>query len=283
MRCAGALLAACLAACSGCRRAGPEERFDAVDDRAPAPARIVSLVPSATEVLFALGAGDRVVAVSAFDDFPPEVASRPRIGGMLRLSYEGLTALRPDAVVGVQGPTDLAVLRRLRAAGVRVVMPRVESVAELDASIDLFGRLVHRPAEAAALRARIAADLAVVRSRAATHPRVRVAAVFSRRPITAAGPGSWVDEVLAVAGGDNVVRAGGRYPALSAEALASLRPAVILDFAWMGEAADAGEGLDLPGAAGARVLRFADPVFLRPGPRVAEAARRIADALAPAP
>ncbi len=116
---------------------------------------MVSLAPSATEVLYALGAGDRVVGVSIFDDFPPEVTRKPRVGGIVNPSFEAIAALRPDALVGVQGPLDRSVLDRVAALGVRLEFPRVESVPEVLSSIDRFAALVGRTREGAALRARV--------------------------------------------------------------------------------------------------------------------------------
>lgn len=279
-------LAALVAACQGRAptRAALPESFTVVDDRAPAPRRVVCLVPSATELVFALGAGDLVVGVSAFDDYPPEVTRLPRIGGMINPSFEGVAALRPDAVVGVEGPTDLTALRRLRSLGVRVVVPRVESIAEVLAGVDLFGRLLHRAPEAAALRRRIERDLDAVRARVAGRARPKTLVVLGRRPLVVAGPGSWINEVVSLAGGANAVTAGGRYPTLPREALAALMPEVILDLTGHADGAplrDELAGVDLPALRRGRVATLGDPMFLRPGPRVAEAARQLALALHP--
>lgn len=276
-------------AASGCRgsepsRAALPESFTAVDDRAPAPRRVVCLVPSATELVFALGAGDRVVGVSTYDDYPPEVTRLPRIGGMTNPSFEGIAALRPDAIVGVEGPTDLTALRRLRSLGIRVVVPRVESIEEVLSGVDLFGRLLRRAPEAAALRRRIAGELDAVRARVAGRPRPRTLVVLGRRPLVVAGPGSWIDEVLTLSGGANVVTAGGRYPTIPRESLAALAPEAILDLTGHADGAQLqGEldGVDLPAVRNHRVTRLSDPMFLRPGPRVTEAARQIAAALHP--
>lgn len=278
-----------LLAASGCRgrepsRAALPESFTVVDDRAPAPRRVVCLVPSATELVFALGAGDRVVGVSTYDDYPPEVTRLPRIGGMTNPSFEGIAALRPDAVVGVEGPTDLTALRRLRSLGIRVVVPRVESIEEVLSGVDLFGRLLRRAPEAASLRRRIEGELDAVRARVANRPRPRTLVVLGRRPLVVAGPGSWIDEVLTLSGGANVVTAGGRYPTIPRESLSALAPEAILDLTGhAGGAQLQGEldGVDLPAVRNRRVTTLSDPMFLRPGPRVTEAARQIAAALHP--
>lgn len=256
-------------------------------DPSQSPARrVVSLVPSATEMLFALGAGDRVVGVSAYDDYPPQATGLPRVGGMVNPSFEAIVALRPDAVVGVQGPLDMAVLERLEHMRVRVFFPRVESVSEVLQSIDTFAALVGKRDEARALRASIEGDMGRARSAVANRPRVRVLAVFGEHPLSVAGPGSWVDEILTMAGGDNVVRAGGRYPTISVEQVIALAPEVILDMTWhddgaSGLAASLARHTTVPAVRDGRVLRAADPMLLRPGPRLGQAVVRIARMLHP--
>ncbi len=243
--------------------------------------RVVSLAPSATEVLYALGAGDRVVGVSIFDDFPPEAARKPRVGGIVNPSFEAIAALRPDALVGVQGPLDRSVLDRVAALGVRLEFPRVESVPEVLLSIDRFAALVGRPREGAALRARVSAELDAVARSVAGRPRVRVVAAFSASPLVVAGRGSWVDEVLRVAGGENAIDGGARYPTVSVEVVLRAAPTVILDLSPEMAGGDLGATLRAHGATPPRIIPLRDNVFLRPGPRVGEAARRLAAALHP--
>ncbi|MEZ4392440.1 MAG: helical backbone metal receptor [Polyangiales bacterium] len=268
--------------------------------RAPARAsrgvatRVVSLAPSATEVLYALGAGDRVVGVSIFDDYPPEATRKPRVGGIVNPSFEAIAALRPDALVGVQGPIDRGVLGRVEAMGVRLEFPRVESIDEVLASVDRFAALVGRVERGAALRASIRRELDAVSRSVAGRPRVRVVAAFSAQPLVVAGRGSWVDEVLRVAGGENVIDTGARYPTVSVEVILGAAPDVVLDLSpEMGTSA-LSSALSAHGAlrssrcpdggaacAPTRVITLRDGVFLRPGPRVGEAARRLALALHP--
>ena len=241
--------------------------------------RVVSLAPSATEVLYALGAGDRVVGVSIFDDHPPEVTRKPRVGGIVNPSFEAIAALRPDALVGVQGPLDRGVLDRVAALGVRLEFPRAESVAELLESVDRFAALVGRPAEGALLRARLRRELDAVSREVSTRPRVRVVAAFSASPLVVAGRGSWVDEVLRVAGGENAIAGDTRYPTVSVEVILRAAPEVILDLSPEMSGGDLTAALRAHGATPPRIIPLRDNVFLRPGPRVGEAARRLARAL----
>lgn len=271
--------------------------------RAPARAsrgiatRVVSLAPSATEVLYALGAGERVVGVSIFDDYPPEATRKPRVGGIVNPSFEAIAALRPDALVGVQGPIDRSVLGRIEAMGVRLEFPRVESIDEVLASVDRFAALVGRVEQGTALRASIRRELDAVSRSVAGRPRVRVIAAFSAQPLVVAGRGSWVDEVLRVAGGENVIDTGARYPTVSVEVILGVAPDVVLDLSpEMGTSALSSTlsahgalrssrcpdgGTECGSRTPTRVITLRDGVFLRPGPRVGEAARRLALALHP--
>ncbi len=283
-----ALLAAALVP-GGCHRTVASDggaQPAATDAGRPAPAatRIVSLVPSATELLFALGAGSTVVGGSGYDDYPPETAHLPAVGGMINPSFEAIVALHPDALVGVQGPTRRDVLDRLQSMGVRILFPQVESIAQVQTSIDLFANLVHREDAARALHARIAGDIARVRTAVQGRHRPRVLAVFSQRPMVVAGPGSWFDEILAIAGGENVVT-GGRYPQVGIEQVLAWAPDYVFDLTWHeghGALADAWSGYaTLPAVRDHHVVRIDDPVLIRQGPRIGQAATILARALHP--
>ncbi len=237
--------------------------------------RIVSLGPNATEILFALGAGDRVVGVSRYDDFPPEVTRLPRVGGMLDPSFEAIVALHPDALVGAQGPANRTVLARLESLGVRTLFPRVESLADIHAAITAFAGLVALPAAGVALNDGIARDVARIRAEVRALPAPRVLAVFGQRPITVAGPGSFVDELLSLANAHNVVQSGPTWPTIALEAVLALAPDVVLDVTSMerlGSLAEAWAGYTaIPAVRNGRVVRLDDPMLMRPGPRIARA------------
>lgn len=276
-----------LTACHHGRVVGPGTTGDGgILANQPAARRIVSIVPSATEVLFALGAGDRVVGRSDYDDYPPAVTHLPSVGGMVNPSYEAIVALHPDALVGVQGPFNRSVIDRVQGMGVRVLFPKVESMAEVQTSIDLFAALVHREDAAQALHAHIAAGIAHVRSAVNGKARPRVLAVFSQHPLVVAGVGSWFDEILAIAGGQNVVPAtGNHYPMASIEQVLSWAPDYVIDLTWhndTGTLSDAWASYaTLPAVRDHHFVRLTDPVMIRQGPRIAEAATVLGRALHP--
>jgi iron complex transport system substrate-binding protein len=243
------------------------------------------LAPNATEIVFALGKGATVVGVSRYDDYPAEAASLPRVGGMIDPSFEAIIALRPDALIGARGPANRAVIDRLEQLGVEIVFPPVESLSDIRAAIRTFATLVGADHEAAALIARIDAQIAHVRGAASGRTPPSVLAVFGQRPITVAGPGSFADELIALANGRNVVRTGDHWPTLALEAVLALAPEVVLDLTSM-EQHDAlatmwASYTAIPAVRDGRVIAITDEVALRPGPRVGEALAIFARALHP--
>lgn len=243
--------------------------------------RVVSVTPATTEAVFAIGAGHLLVGRTDHCDFPPEASALPSIGGFSTPSLEAVLSLRPTLVVGAQGPAGRALDEGLRAAGVETYQPRTETVAEIAAMLRGLGdRLAAPGGERAA--AEIEARRAEVEAHARGRPRVRALFVFEPEPLIAAGPGSYPDELLAIAGGENVINAGGAYPKIGVEALLRLAPDVVLD-----GSGPMGAGNRLRGAPGLRDLaavragkvRTLDARVLRPGPRVAEGLPLLAELL----
>ena len=273
-------LAAVLCLAPSCGRAAPAPSVSA------SARRVVILAPSLTEVAFALGRGDRVVGVDAFSRHPPAAARLPRVGGLVDPSLERILSLSPDLVVltSAAGRFD----RRLTAAGVPTRVLRCESLADLRHGVTELGRLLDAHDAAAALVQRVDGELEAVRRATADRPRVRVLYVFDRQPgairdVFAAGHRSFLDELLQIAGGANVLAAEDKGAvSVSHEALLASRPDVIFD------AARDPAGLapwsavpELPAVAAHRLVEASDAIFTIPGPRVGEVARRMARALHP--
>jgi len=253
------------------------------------PQRIVSTAPSITETLFALGLGPRVVGVTEFCDFPAEARRKPKIGTFLEPNFERILAQRPDLVLVVRNPVQLA--ERLSQLGLRTVEVPQDTVAEILASIREIGRLAGVEPRARALAASIERELGQVRQRAARLPRKKVLFLLGRSPgslqaMVGAGPGTFLDELIQTAGGVNVLAGSPMaYPRVSVEQILAADPDVILD---MGDFAHQdGKSLLPPEKFRAmwapyssiravrenRVLQIANEAVIRPGPRVAEAAR----------
>ena len=255
------------------------------------PQRIVSLAPSVTEVLFAVGLGPRVVGVTSYCRYPPAALALPRVGGYLTPSYEALLSASPDLAVILPEHADIAPkLAALRIPVLRLDHRRIDGILE---GIVALGRRCG--VEAAALElegklrrrlARLAAD-----SPAATRPRVLLC--FGRtddfRRLYASAPGTIHDDLLAAAGGRNALAAGnGSYPTLSLEGVLRLDPDAIVEFA-------PGRGDPAPllrqwhaltalrAVRTGRVHVFTDEFLDVPGPRFIRFAETLARALRPEP
>jgi len=256
---------------------------------APAPpARVVSLTPALTEILFAVGAGERVVGVTDFCDDPPEAKTRAKIGGYVNPSVEAVLALKPDLVVVSPGPGNRDAALAMQRAGLRVEVVQAETLEDSLGAIETVARLVGNEEKGRTLVARIRERLDAVRRKVAGQPAVPTLFCVQTEPIYAAGRDTLPSQILEIAGGKNVV-AEPRYPRLALEAVVAAKPQVILQ-ARMDVPASGGPGPEeafwarwpqIPAVAAKRVVLLDSGVALRPGPRVADAAERLAAILHP--
>jgi iron complex transport system substrate-binding protein len=246
-----------------------------------APARrIVSLSPAATENLFAVGAGGAVVGATAADTYPAAVRTLTRVGDFGAPAYERILSLRPDLIVvesATVRPADVEnVSRRLR--GAPVFAQRSVGWGDVLRHLDQFGRLTGHAAEAARQVAGMNAKAARAARLVAGKPPVTVFVEVSPTPLYAAGPGSFVDDLIRRAGGVNVVKGTNPYPVYSKEALLAADPHVYVVAAGgdMGRGGAAGKPtlpapLDrLTAAKAGRVYRLPADLLFRPTPRLAD-------------
>jgi iron complex transport system substrate-binding protein len=258
------------------------------------PARIVSLVPAVTEMLFAIGAGDRVVGVSSYDDYPPEARSRPRVGALVDPDVERIFSLRPDLVI-VYG-TQTEFVDRLNRVGVSAFSYEHAGLADIMTTIRRLGERIGRADAARQLADRLDADLAGIRRLVSGRPRPKTALIFGREPGTlrsihaSAGVG-FMHDMLEAAGGadlfDDIKR---QSVQVSTEMLLARSPDVILEVNaaadWTAERIarerDVWRALAaLPAVGANRIYILADERLVIPGPRVVEAVRLMARALHP--
>ena len=171
-----------------------------------APKRVVSLVPTVTETLFALGAGDRIVGVSDFDNFPPEAMERPRVGALINPNVEIIFQLQPDLVITYG--TQALLQERLAAAGIRQYPFVTGSIQHVLESIRALGSEMGLPEEGISLASEIAAALEDIRAESGEN-RPRVLLAHSREVGTmgsfyTGGALSYFDELIEIAGGQNI-------------------------------------------------------------------------------
>ncbi len=202
---------------------------------AGAPQRIVSLSPDLTEMLYGVGAFDRVVAVSDYDTYPPETAKLPHLGQLHSPSFEKLAGMRPDLVLinKAQAPFLEDTLKEL---GLRILKTSNQSIEETYAAMMAIGHATGNDAEAAKLAATTREGLDRVTRRTAGHSKVRVLLIVDRLPGTlrdlyTATDGSYLAELIGIAGGRIAVPPVEHgYKKLAKEDLLAADPEVILDF-----------------------------------------------------
>ena len=264
---------------------------------AGAQQRIVSTAPSITEILYALGLGDRVVGVTRFCRYPPEARQKPKIGDYINPNLEAIAALRPDLVVIQTNPVRLA--ERLAALHLHSLEVNQENLEAIYRSIRVISKAAGAEARGEQQAAALRKGLDSVRSRAVNLQPTRVMFVVGRAPgrldgLIVVGKASYLNELIALAGGRNVFAdAIAAYPQVSLEEILARNPEVIIDFGDMGDAAAVTDAhkrevvhvwqraASLQAVKNHRVHAVSADIFVVPGPRAVEAAQAIFDLLHP--
>jgi iron complex transport system substrate-binding protein len=249
--------------------------------------RIVSLAPSVTETLFALGAGDAVVGVSQYCDYPPSVRQLPRVGSFITPNIEAIAALRPTLVVGLATASDLREIRALRAMGIATLMVDDGSVAAIERSIMAIGDHIGRAGRAHELVRALRAQVEAVQLRLRDQPRRSVLMVVGHQPMVAVGRGTFLDELLTLADAANIAAASDQaWPRLSVEYIIASRPEVILDGQMGTDPSTPGSFWSkyptIPAVHNHRVLGYPDDPTLHPGPRIGITLDQLARLIHPA-
>ncbi len=256
------------------------------------PKRIVSTSPSITETLYAMGLGDRVVGVTTYCHYPPEAAKKPKIGAYLQPSIEAIVALRPDLVI-----SEVTGVRRadpLSALHINTIEVNDGTIPGLYETIRRIGQATGVAQAAQALTTRIRSALDDIRQRTAKLPPRRVVFIVGRAPgrldgLVVAGKGSYLDEVMGIAGGVNIFRdTRVQYSRVTLEDLLSRNPEVIVDMGEMSQLTGVTEQdrratvalwkrfPTLAAVRQGRVFAVSSDIFVVPGPRVVDAAREFA-------
>lgn len=257
-----------------------------------APQRIVSLVPAVTEMLFAIGAGPQVAAVSSYDQDPPEVRTLPRVGALLDPDVERILSIRPGLVITYGSQTDLQ--QQLRRASIPFFDYRHAGLADITSTMRRLGAVTGHPREAEAEAGRIEAQIAAIRAKVANLPKPRTLLVFGRergtlRNIYASGGRGFLHDMLEAAGGQNVFADVERESVqATTELILARAPDVILEVrsADILTAEEAAREVaswtplsSVPAVRRQRVVVLTGRGLTVPGPRVAEVVHRIADAI----
>ncbi|SMP39069.1 ABC transporter substrate-binding protein [Anoxynatronum buryatiense] len=260
------------------------------------PLRIVSLSPSQTETLFALGLEEKIIGVSDYCDYPAAALEKEPLGSSWTINLERIIELEPDLVFTFAGGQPEAV-NQMTAMGITVVDMTPESVEAVFESILETGRLTGAEATATTLVDQLTTEMDMIVGKVSELPRVPVFYQVWDEPLQTAGPGSFIHELIQLAGGENIAGdAEGAYPMYSVEALVEKNPAIyfmpphVADFDSMTEAAAEAyrdevrrrPGYDQIAAIQNDRIELMEPnIASRPGARIVEALRLFAEAIHP--
>jgi iron complex transport system substrate-binding protein len=255
------------------------------------PQRIISIIPSTTEMLFAMGAGSRVVGVGNFDRYPPDALTRPKVGGLIDPDVERIISLKPDLVVVYGTQTDLRA--QLDRAKIPMFLYQHAGLPDITTTIRELGARVGSVKESSALADRIEAEIADVRKRVSGRQRPRTLLVFGRdaetlRGIYASGAIGFLHDMLEAAGGINVFSDVQRQSIQTTSELAVARaPDVILEIG-IETASAPGRNLaawnalaSIPAVRNKRIYQLRGDGMMNPGPRISASVRRVAEVLHP--
>lgn len=260
--------------------------------RAVGPTRIVSLIPATTEMLFAMGAGRRLVAVSQYDTFPPEVAMLPRVGGLLDPNIERILSLEPDLVLVYDTQTELK--EQLERAGIPLFRYVHRGLADITETMRMLGARIGETAAADAAARRVEQQLEAVRTRVAGRRRPRTLLVIGREPgtltrISASAGYGFLHDVLEIAGGADVLADAKRQSMeISTETILARAPEVIIELHYGDSLAALNASREraawntlaaVPAVRRGRVHLLSGNEFVVPGPRIVTAAERFAEVL----
>lgn len=271
----------------GLARTASAQPIELRDDRGtlhrlPAPPqRIVTLLPSLTEIAWVMGAGPRLVGVDRYSNWPAEIRSLPRLGGLDDAHIEAIAALRPDVVLA---STSARTLDRLEALGITVLRLKSDSHADMRRTMDLMGRLLGTPEAGPRAWARLQAELSAAAARVPPRWRGQRAYFEIGGGPYAAGPRSFIGETLERLGLGNIVTPDlGPFPKLNPEFVVRARPALILglqqDLAGLAQRPG---WTSLPAVQARHWCAFSTErydLLVRPGPRLGEAAGMVVDCL----
>ena len=166
--------------------------------------RIVSLAPHITELLFAAGAGEKVVGAVSYSDYPEAAKALPRVGGFRQLDLEGILALRPDRVIASRGGNPKGQVERLEALGLTLVYVEPRRLAEIPEALEALGRMAGTEVEAVRAAAEFRAEHRRLRERYGDRPKVTTLYQIWNRPLMTINGEHLISDVIRLCGGENV-------------------------------------------------------------------------------
>lgn len=256
------------------------------------PQRIVSLSPNVTEIIFGLGAWDKIVGVTMYSDFPPEAKTIPKVGGWVNPNLEAIVKLKPDLVIFMTDQ-DSIFGDNIRKLGLTTLsIDSNKSIKDIQNSIFQLGKILRKEQEAQDLAVRIRSKLEEISSKTSQLPRKRVLFVVGRNPgtledIYVIGRDNYINELINLAGGENVVKSDRFALKIAKDAILSFDPNVIIEISYdktenKGSSTEAWGGLkEISAVKNNEVHIVSSSELLRPSQRIIEGAYILAHILHP--
>jgi len=255
------------------------------------PERIVSLAPSITEILFELGLNKKIVGVTDFCNYPEEAKAKPRIGGFFNPNLEAIVSLEPDLVIGISNLGNKSVIKGLVSLDIQTLMVKSFMIDDILDSVLKIGKATGVMSRADDLVLDLRKRIEKIKDLIRGSKKVKVLFVFSYEPLIVAGKETFADELLSLAGGENIVRdIKGRYSRYSIEEVISKEPEVIIATVHENPSSLLKESKNVRGwekwknllaVKSGRIYVVSEDFYFRPGPRFILGLEKIAEILHP--
>ncbi|MHC4569070.1 MAG: ABC transporter substrate-binding protein [Planctomycetota bacterium] len=270
---------------------GGQSRYDGESVLPVRVERIVSMAPSLTEILFALGLDEEIVGVTLFSDYPAAAAKKPKVGTFVQPNVEAVVAAEPDLIVTLGSVQHKNMAERLKRIGYNTLPVENEKVGDLFTAIAEIGAAADKQRQADDLIRGISEKLETLSGTVGERPKVRVLWVVQREPLRVAGRDTFVNEMIELAGGENAIGPTvHKYPPIGAEEVIASGAEVIIEPAMGDQDPDAqrkvalrywGKFRNLPAVADDRIYVIRGDTASRLGPRLYEGTETIARCLRP--
>jgi len=269
-------------------------RQDASPSNTPLPThpeRLVSMAPSLTEILFALGLDDKIVGVTIFSDYPPAALDKPKVGSFWQPNIEAVVAARPDLVVTLRIEQQRSLAERLQRIGYNSLVVDVDKVSDLYGAIETLGAATDSRRQADELVGNLKNKLQELSRMVGTAEKVRVLWVVQREPLRVAGRDTFINEMIELAGGENAIgETVHKYPPIGAEQVIACKPDVIIEPTMTRSNLDSQKQTavqywsrfeNVPAVANGRIYVISSGAVSRLGPRLYDGTEMIARCLRP--
>ena len=250
------------------------------------PQRIVSMAPTLTEILFALGMGEQVVGVTAYSNYPPAAKEKPVMGTFMQPNIEAVIGARPDLILTLGFKQQTTLADRLRRFNYSTLTVDIEKMGQLFEAIVEIGAVTKRVAQADEMTRRLRANLDDISDLVSTGLKPKVLWIIQIEPLRVAGTDTFINELIELAGGVNVIGPTiYKYPPIGAEQVITLAPEVIIDADYNSSRENTQRYLsrfaNVSAVRNKRVYEIRNDTVSRLGPRIDEAVETVAKCLRP--